>query len=132
MRDKDQSGLEFLTKSTHQVENFTLYHDIKRSCRLIHNDQVWIQGESDSDDSTLPHPSTEFMRIAAQAVGSDTNELEQLNGTLFAAIRPHIGPVGLEGIHNLRANVHNRVERIHSTLENDGNLVPTKGAQFGW
>src|SRR5215469_14571706 len=130
MRDKDQSSLEFLTKRTHQVEYFTLHHDIKCSRRLVHNDQVWIQCESDSDDSTLPHASTEFMRIATQAVGGDADKLEQFNGPLFAAVWPHIRPVCLEGIHNLRTNVHNRVERIHSTLENDGNLVPAKGAQF--
>src|SRR5205807_4834084 len=75
------------------------------------------------DRRPLPHPSRQFVRIAARSAGRDADRLEQLTrasarGRSLAAI------VDLEALDDLLADGAHRVQRVHRALEDDRDVDP--------
>src|SRR6516164_11721723 len=67
MRDKDNRKAKFLPQAYNLGKNFTLYDDIKCGRRFVHNQDFRRKSKCDSNDCTLAHTSTQFMRITAQS-----------------------------------------------------------------
>jgi len=100
-----------------------LHRDIERAGRLIGDDQLWLQGESDGNQHALLHPARELMRILMQALlrMAQPNFLQQLQHALLAR-----GPakllMQLQDLANLIANGLHRIKRITGILRHQADM----------
>src|SRR6266852_8042888 len=130
MRNKDQSHPKFPAQRTNEFKNFTLHYNVQCRCRLVHDDQLWCEGQGNGNNCALTHAATQFMRIAANAIWGDTDQAQQFDSTLSSRICSHRWPMRTQHICDLSTDIEYGIERIHSTLENNSQFAPTKGTQL--
>ena len=70
------------------------------------------------------------MGIAANTIRGDPDQAQQFDGALSTRVWPQLWSMGLQYIHDLRADIQYRVESIHGTLEDDGEFTPTERTQL--
>src|SRR5438270_6760295 len=130
MRNEDDRKIQAVAQLHDLSQDFTLHHDIKGCCRFIHDDQFWRECQGNGNDGPLAHPTTQLMRIAFDTVGRDAYETKQINGTFTPCVCTHFRSMRAQHICNLRTNIQHRIERVHSTLEDNGELLPAKFTEF--
>ena len=59
-------------------EDLALHDDVERRRRLVHDHELRVDGERHRDHDPLAHAAGELVRVAAQAVAGDPDEVEQL------------------------------------------------------
>ena len=81
------------------------------------------------DDHALPHPPESSVRVGAQALPVDADEIEHVGG---ARERLPLGDplVRAHHVHELVADAHHRVEGVHGALEDHGDVAPAELPQL--
>src|SRR5579883_2521947 len=130
MGDKDHGEAEIAAQRHNFGQDFALDHYIQGGGWLIQNDNFRIECQGDSDNGALAHAAAEFVREALEAVWRDADQAQQFYGALTASAAGHGRLVGTQDIVDLGANTQHGIERVHSALEDDGELAPAEVAQF--
>src|SRR6185437_4100916 len=73
MGDEDNSCTKVATNPIDQLKNLRLYRHIQGCGWFISNQQFGVAGQSHSNHHTLPHSSTELMRIRVDTLTSRGN-----------------------------------------------------------
>src|SRR5258707_9378737 len=87
MCNEDDREVQALAQAHDLQQDFTLHDNIECSRRLIHDDQLRRERQGDGYDCTLAHATAQFMWIAADAIGRNTNETQQF----YSALSPRVG-----------------------------------------
>ena len=61
-------------------QDLPLHHHVERRGRLVHDDDLRLEGERHRDHHALAHAAGELVRVGVQPVGRDADQLEQLRG----------------------------------------------------
>src|ERR1017187_2366829 len=130
MCNEDDRKTQMFTQGHQFYQDITLHNHIKSRCWLIQDDDFWIERESNGNDRTLSHAATQFVLIAAQAIGRYTYQPQQFQGACMTRISRHGGIMGLQYVRDLCFETHDGVQRVHGTLENDSHFLPAKGSQL--
>src|SRR5579884_282485 len=76
--------------------------------------------------SSMMRTSGESAR--AMAIRGDADELKEFDGAAFARIGSHLGTMSTQHVHNLGADRHDGIKRVHGALENNSQLIPANSA----
>src|SRR5438552_963116 len=68
MSNEDDRKTEVFTQSHHFHQDIALYNYVKSCGWLIHDDDIRIERESNGDDCSLPHTTTQLVWIAPQSI----------------------------------------------------------------
>ena len=82
MCDKDHREVQFLPQAHDLGQDFALHNDIKCGGRFVHDQNFRRESEGYGNDGALAHASAQLVRITAQAVRGDTNQLRNCPGAL--------------------------------------------------
>ena len=66
MGDQDQRGIVFPDKAAKQVEDLGLCRYIKRGCRLVGDQQFWLERHCHGNDNALSLAAGQIVRIASK------------------------------------------------------------------
>ena len=67
MGDPDHGHAQLVAQLFHQFENLRLNGHIKRRCRLVRDQNLWITGQCDGDHDTLAHTAGKLVGVVIQA-----------------------------------------------------------------
>jgi hypothetical protein len=84
---------------------------------------------SGSAARALAHAARQLVRVGAEPVTRDADQVEQGRG-LLPGLVPRQLQVRLDRVEELVLNPQHRVERVHRALEHDGGLAPPDPVQF--
>ena len=98
---------------------------------FIGDHQGGFQGHRQGDGQPLAHAATEFMGIAAVALGADAHPLQQLLGPGLHLLPPPTGPVGAEGVGQVVANGEQGIEPGHGVLEHQPHRLTPQPPEGG-
>ena len=77
----------------------------------------------------LAHAAGQLVRVAAQTLARDPDEVEQLAEPLLLLLAPEL-EVRVDRVAELIAHAQHRVQRVHRALEDDRDLAPAQLAQL--
>ncbi len=60
------------------LQDLALDDDVESRRRLVHDHELRLEGERHRDDHALPHATGELVRVRADALAVDADQLEQL------------------------------------------------------
>ncbi len=126
MRNQDDGGAEIRTDAVNQFKNLRLHRDVKRSCRLVGNEQFWIAGQGDGNHHTLTHATAELVRVRIDALGSSRNAnlfqqgKRALVGFVFIQFE-----MNAQRFANLVADGHGGIEAGQRVLKDHPNFAAT-------
>src|SRR5690348_10047661 len=81
--DENYRGVQFPAELVNQVEYLRLDRHVESRRRLVRNEQLGIRRNGDGDHNALPHPTTELMWVATNAllgIGY-SNRAQQFDGS---------------------------------------------------
>ena len=117
------------------LEDLRLHRDIEGGGRLVTDEKVGIVGDRDRDHHALAFAAGEFMgERAGPAFGlSDTDKLEQFDGTRSRGPLADIGVVDFQRLGDLIADCIDRRQRRHRILEHraDGSAADLRHFAVG-
>ena len=129
VRDEEDCEAEVLLERLDLLQDLALDDHVERGRRLVHDDQLRLQRERHRDDHALAHAAGELVRVGADALAVDADELEDLAGLCERpALRDLL--VRAHHVHELVAYAHHRVERVHRALEDHRDVAPAEPAQL--
>src|SRR5436305_10300682 len=129
VRDEEDGEAEVPLQLLDLLEDLALHDDVERRRRLVEDDELGIEREGHRDDHALAHPAGELVRIRPRAALVHADELQQLaRAHQRAMLRDAL--VGLHHVHELVADPHHGVERVHRALEHHGHVPPAELAQL--
>ena len=133
MSDEDHGGAEFLLTIADEVEDLLLDGDIKGSRRLVTNQEFGAGDEGHGDHDTLAHAAGKFMGVRMDAFGRIWNADfgERIDGAVESNFAVAVLVNG-EWFGQLRAHLHERVERGHRVLEDHRDALATDFAQLAF
>ena len=120
--DKQIRRTKLVLKFLEQVQNLGLNGNIQSGNGLVADDQLGLQSEGAGDADTLTLTAREFVRIAVDVLGVQTDDVQQLADaldTLFLCTHAMNG----HGLRNNFADGHTRVERSIGVLEDELHLA---------
>jgi hypothetical protein len=127
--DEQDSEAELLLEVLHLLEDLALHDDVERGGRLVHDQELGLEGQGHGDDHALAHAAGELVRESADPTRVDTDDVEQLaracQSRLLrdALVRAH-------HVDELVADTHDRVERVHRALKDHRDVAPPVAAQL--
>ncbi len=110
-------------------QDVALHHHVERGGRLVHDDDLGVGREGHGDHHPLPHAAGQLVRVGAEPVARDADQVEQF-GRLLVRLGPGQLQVRLDRVEQLRLDAEHRVERVHRALEDDRDLPPAHRAQL--
>jgi hypothetical protein len=116
-----------------RAKNFkhvTPVHRIKRRCRLIGQDQIWLSCKPYRNQHTLPHTATQLMRESVSDTGIiQANSSKGLDapGLPRSATRSMPSPSRFE---HLPVDSHDGIKRGHWLLKDHADIAATKCSAF--
>ena len=129
VRDEQDREPELALQILDLGHDLLLHDDVERRGGLVHDQQRGTQRRRHRDDDALPHAPGELVRICAQAIVRDADEVKQLvaaaQGLLLG--EPLVGRID---VGDLVADRHDGVERVHRALEHHRHLPPAERTQF--
>ena len=115
--------MQVLSQPLQELEDLRLNHDVQRGHGLVRNDELRVAGKGHRDHHALSHPAGELVRVVPHPLPVDSDQLEELPNALH---RLRLLDLFVEDdrFRDLIADVPDRVQRIHRTLEDDRNVLP--------
>src|SRR6266702_133163 len=101
MCDEDDREAEIVAQSHNLREDIALYYHIECSGRLIHDNNLWIKCERDGNNRSLAHATTQFMRIAMQAIWRNTDQSQQFYSSRTRFLVGHLWVMSVQHIGDL-------------------------------
>ncbi len=129
MGNEDDAEADLVSEALDLVKDLLLDHDVKRGGRLVHDDDLGLQGQGHRDDHSLAHPARELVRERPDAVRGNADHVEELPAPLLASGRVHLRDVLGEDIRELLAHADDGVERVHGALEDHRDPRPAEPAE---
>ena len=131
MRDHHDRGVELALKALDELEDLRLHRDVERGGGLVCDQQLGIVDERHRDHDALAHAARELVRIGVHAPTrlGEAHEPEHLDRAI-ARLRLGQVAVGLHGLHELVADLVERVQRRQRVLEDHRDLVPAQLAHL--
>ena len=116
--DEHEGHAEFGLELEHQLHDLRLGGHVQRGGRLVGDEQPGAAGQRDRDHHALPHPAGQLVRVlrAAAFRQRHVHQAEQVDG-LLSGLGLGDGAVGADGLGDLRADPHRRVQRPGRVLE---------------
>ena len=129
--DPDHGHADFIPQPLEQLDDLRLDGDVERGRRLIGDDDLGRAGDGDGDHHALAHATGELERIVpiTQLWVGDAHLGQQLERP-FDGLLPGHPQVPGQGLGDLLANGHNRVQRGDGILKDEPNLPPPHVAQI--
>jgi hypothetical protein len=117
---------KFFSKVAHEFENLGLNRDVKRSGRLVSDNQSGIATQGHRDHDSLAHAAAELVWVIRQpAFGIwNPNCLQQVGGSCASLLRRHF-LMKFQSLGQLAANRQDWVQRRHRFLEHHRDSVTT-------
>lgn len=101
-----------------QVDDLALDRHVERRQRLVGDDQSWVGCERPGDRDSLPLAAGEFVWIAVQGIGGETDLLRKRVCSL-PTLGPRATSLNAEWFCDNRCHDHARIKRTERILEND-------------
>ena len=76
MRDEQDREPEALFEVLDLLQDLFLHDDVERRRRLVHDNQLWIEGQREGNHDPLAHATRELVRIAHQPRRFDPDNTE--------------------------------------------------------
>ncbi len=112
-----------------RFEHLGLHHHVERGRGLVGDEDARVAGKRERNEHPLALTSRELMRVVGRAPRRHADGVEELRDPCRHVGR---GPVQLDRLPDLISDSLHGVERVQRTLEDDGHLCPTHGAQAAW
>ena len=127
---EEHGQLALALEGFEQVENLGLNGDVERSGRLVGEQQIWLVDEGHGDQNALALAAGELVWIVVEASSGIGNGdgFEGLDRLFMKRGAANLRTVGANGLGDLAANCHDRVERSHRLLKDHGDLAAAQGA----
>ena len=140
VRDEDVREVELVLERPQQREDLRLHGHVERRHRLVADDQPRVEREGAGDADPLPLPAGELVRVAADVLRAQADDLEQLlhAGPDLRAARDPVDPERvaddlLDGLPRVQRRVgvleddlHLAAERTQLALGQLGDIPPSK------
>jgi len=131
VRDEEHRQSELVAEVVEQIEDLLLDSDIERGRGLVGNEQLRAVDDGHGDHDALAHASRELVRITAGALfGVGDGHVAHAFDRSAPCFRFGSAPMSENGLRDLVADAHDRVEGGHGFLENHGDARPAKLAQL--
>ena len=127
--DEQDGKVELLLERIDLLQDLPLHHHVQRRGRLVHDQQLGVEGHGDGDHQPLAHAAGELVRVIPQPARVDVDYLQQLLGTLDRLVAGQPRVVGDQHVAELLFHAQYGVERIHGGLEHHARLTPAVAAQ---
>ena len=129
--DEDHRHVALALLVGEQVEDLRLHGDVERGGGLVGEEQLRAAGQRDGDGDALAHAAGELVRVLVEApLGlGDADGVEELERLLVRLVLGDVEVVA-EGLGDLPADLHHRVERGHRVLEDHRHLGAPDGSQL--
>ena len=75
--DEQDREAERLLELDDLGQDVALHHHVERGGRLVHDDDLGVGGQRHRDHDPLPHAARQLVRVAAQPLPRDADEVEQ-------------------------------------------------------
>ena len=87
VRDEQDREADLRLELLDLRQDLALHDDVERGRRLVHDHQLGAKRERHRDDDALPHPARELVRVGAEPVRVDADEVEQFGRPIGAPAR---------------------------------------------
>ena len=131
MSDEQYRHAQFLTQPVENVEDLSLYRDVKGGRGFVCDQQFGRTDQSHRDDDTLTKTTGEFEGILIEPFGGPrhVDHLQYLEGTLAGLVVAR-APMDPQSFTDLSTDLRRGVERTHRVLGNEGDLISALGLHF--
>jgi hypothetical protein len=126
--DDQDRNLELSPEIAEGFEDDALDVDVERGRRFVGDDQLRVHRDRGGDDDTLLHPAAQLVWVQPGDALLQSDPLQQA-GYLSLCL-PFGDAVRGHPVDNLRADAHDRVERVHRTLRDVRDLLPAETAHL--
>ena len=124
MGDKNDRCTDVLFQLIHQIKNLCLNRNIQRRSGFIRNQNLGIAYESHGNHNSLALTARQLKRIFIHNSlhTGKTGFLQNIDCKLLCLL---FGNILMKGdiLHNLSADLHNRIQAGHGFLEHHGNIL---------
>ena len=120
MADQQQGAARFGTEVAQLSHHLGGDGHIQAGGGFIGDHQGRVEGQGQGDRQPLAHATAELVRIAAIAGGIDADPFQQALGPFEAAL----AAVGLQGVPEVFAHGHQRIEPGHRVLKHQPRRLP--------
>uniref|UniRef100_E6QKD8 Uncharacterized protein n=1 Tax=mine drainage metagenome TaxID=410659 RepID=E6QKD8_9ZZZZ len=129
---EEHGQLALLLKRFEHVEYLGLDGNVERGGRLVGEQQLRLVDEGHGDQYALTLAARELMGIIVHAAGGVGNGygFEGLNRLVSKRNAAYLWSVSADGLDDLAADLHDRIERGHRLLEYHGDLAAAHGTHF--
>ena len=129
MADQQQSAAQFLAELPQNSHHLPCNRHIQAGGGFVGDHQGGAEGDGQGHGQALTHAAAELMGVGPEAVGSDTHLLQQLLGTLEAFALAHSRPVGTQGVQQMAAHGHQRIQACHRILKHQAHRLAAQRPQ---
>ena len=130
--DQHNGGADLVAQALHQVQNLRLDGHVQRRGWLIGDQQAGPAHQGCGDHDALAHATRQLKRELRGAQGRVGNPHHgQHSNGLLPRLLTRQAAVDAQRLLHLGAYAHQRVERRHRLLENDGGAIATDLPQLG-
>src|SRR6185503_11321792 len=123
MADEQVSQTPLALQLQHQVEDLALDRHVQRRDRFVGDHELGLQGQRAGDADALPLATGEFVRVAIEQVGRESDRLQQ-HPYLFELLRPCSQLVYEKRLADDFADRHPGIQRRVWILKNDLHVTP--------
>ena len=127
--DHHDRGVELALQALDEVEDLRLHGDVERGRRLVGDQQLGVVDERHRDHHALAHAAGELVRIGVHAPArlGDADQPEHLDRAI-ERLRLGDVAVGLDGLHQLVADLVEGMQRRQRVLEDHRDVVAAQPA----
>ena len=129
--DEDHGRTRFFGELGQELQDLRLDGDVEGGSGLVGEEDLRVAAESHGDHDALAHAAGELVRVAVEAGDGvrDAHSAEE-RGRARARLIFRQTLVKLERLSDLRADLHDRVERGHGLLKDHGDIVAADAAEL--
>ena len=130
MTDQQQRTAQVVTEVPQNGHHLAGHGHIQARGGFIRNHQRRAKGNGQSDGQTLAHPTTERMRIGAEAAGTDAHLFQQRLRAMATFRWGHVRPVRAQGVQQVLPHRHQGIESCHRVLEHQAHRLAAQASEL--